>query len=105
MVCLHLPGKLNISKNFFKHLDDMERRNSHLAYVKPVKFSTMKELHGGGKINVIIYLINVFDSLKYWNFLMTNLNSKILTITMNFQIDLSDCMQKSSQQGQTVGKS
>lgn len=76
-----------------------------LLLVKPVKFSSVKELHRGGRINVIIYLINVFDSLKYWNFLMTKLNSKILTITMNFQIDLTDCTQKSSQQGQTVGKS
>lgn len=52
----------------------------------------------------MIYLINVFDSLKYWNFLMTKLNRKILTITMNFKIDLSDHMQKRSQQGQTDGK-
>lgn len=52
----------------------------------------------------MIYLINVFDSLKYWNFLMTKLNRKTLTITMNFKIDLSDYMQKRSQQGQTDGK-
>lgn len=82
----------------------MERRNNHLGYVKLVKFTSMKDLHRGGRINVMIYLINVFDSLKYWNFLMTKLNSRILTITMNFQIVLSDYMQKRSQQGQADGK-
>lgn len=64
MDCLQFPEKLNIP-NLLKHLDDMERKNSHLGSVKPAKFSSIKDLRRGGRINVMIYLINVFDSLKY----------------------------------------
>lgn len=79
----------------------MERRNSWLCQTSKIFFS---ERFTQRRKNAMIYLINVFDSLKYWNFLMTKLNRKILTITMNFKIDLSDYMQKRSQQGQTDGK-